>query len=268
MLIHTHGLTHWINNFFGYGSWEAKLWFVAHEETGGDLPEDVADKLNYFHRVHPEKESTLCEIRDLYKNVMFRQSGPKSEVYSTLYDYRFGDKATQHGFWKNLISFAHGYSGKKLPNLLRYQQERFASSSLRSEAWIQLYPLPSPHNHAWYYSWLDLEGFDFLKSRTLYEDQLFQTRITAILHQVRAHKPEAVVMYGMNNIVRLKKSIQATFPTADFKAIKGTARQIPQHHRAEIDGTTIIITTQIPGLRHNRIETGFDWEEFGRLVSS
>jgi hypothetical protein len=28
----------------------------------------------------------------------------------------------------------------------------------------------------------------------------------------------------------------------------------------------LLITSQIPALRHNRIETGFDWEEFGKSV--
>ena len=81
-----------------------------------------------------------------------------------------------------------------------------------------------------------------------------------------AHKPELVLMYGMENINALKKSVQAFFPEAKFKSIKATKLQIPQHHRAEVNGTTLVITTQIPSLRHNRIETGFDWLEFGNKV--
>ena len=72
----------------------------------------------------------------------------------------------------------------------------------------------------------------------------------------------------MDNINTLKKSVQQFFPDAIFKLIKATKRQIPQHHRADIDGTTVLITTQVPALRHNRIETGFDWEEFGKVVKS
>jgi hypothetical protein len=48
--------------------------------------------------------------------------------------------------------------------------------------------------------------------------------------------------------------------------MKAVKQQIPQHHRAELPGTTLLITTQIPALRHNRIETGFDWLEFGKRV--
>jgi len=68
-------------------------------------------------------------------------------------------------------------------------------------------------------------------------------------------------MYGMSNINGLKNSF-----SAKFKMIKGTQQVIPQHHRADIDGTTLIITTQIPTLRHGRPGTGFDWYEFGKSV--
>ncbi len=75
-------------------------------------------------------------------------------------------------------------------------------------------------------------------------------------------------MYGMNNINTLKKSIQGFFEGAKFKMVKAIRQQIPQHHRAEFNGTTLLLTTQIPALRHNRIETGFDWLAFGKSVKS
>ena len=90
----------------------------------------------------------------------------------------------------------------------------------------------------------------------------------SILSNISTYKPEVVLMYGMDNINTLKKSVQDFFDGANFKMIKATKLQIPQHHRADLNGTTMLITTQIPALRHNRIETGFDWEEFGKRVKS
>ena len=268
MLIDAERLQYWINNYYGYGSWDAKLWFVAHEESGGDLPEDVADKIDYFHRVHQgNKEPILCDIRDLYKSVSFRQPGPRSSLYPTLHDYRFGDVAVQHGFWKNLIAFAHAFNDEKMADIVKYQRKLFASPQLRNEAWIQLFPLPRPHNHAWYYSWVDLPGLAFIRNRSQYEDHVYENRISTLLRQMKTHRPKVVVMYGMNNIARLKRSVQDLFPSASFKTIKGTPREIPQHHLAHLDGTKLIITTQIPGLRHNRVESGFDWDKFGRFVA-
>jgi hypothetical protein len=268
MLIEERSLKHWIENFYGYGSWESKFWFIGHEEGGGNLPEEVVDKLNYFAKFHPSAaQPALCDLRDLYRHVAFRDEGPKSEIFKTRFEYRFENNAVQNNIWKNLSAFAHGYENKALPDLLEYQKNNFAISATQKEALIQLYPLPSPHNHAWYYSWLEAPGLPFLKSRKLYEDALYEKRISTILQLLKKHKPEVVLLYGMNNINTLKQSVAEFFPGAKFQMIKQIKLQIPQHHRAEIDGTKVLITTQLPALRHNRIETGFDWELFAREIT-
>jgi hypothetical protein len=268
MRIEEKPLKHWIDNFYGYGSWDARIWFVGYEEGGGDLPEEVAQKLNYFYNTHASaKQPTLCNIHELYRHVSFKLDGPKADLFTSLYDYRFNSHAILHGSWKNLIAFVYGYRNEKLPDLLSYQKNSFASPSAH-EALIQLYPLPSPHNHAWYYSWLDIPQFSFLKSRTLYQEHVYENRIQGILNNISAYRPEVVVMYGMDNINTLKKSVQEFFPAVKFKMVKAVKQQIPQHHEAELNGTKLLITTQIPALRHNRIETGFDWEAFGKMVKA
>jgi hypothetical protein len=172
-----------------------------------------------------------------------------------------------HGLWKNLIAFAHGYRREPLPDLLTYQKEDLALPSGHRDALINLYPLPA-HNHAWYYSWLDLPArFGFLKSRTLYREHLFERRAAHILSCIQKHKPKVVLMYGMEDINTLKKQVQGFFPGAQFKLIKATKLQIPQHHLSNLGNTKLLITTQIPALRHNRVETGFDWFELGTSLS-
>lgn len=265
MLIEEKALKYWIDNFYGYGSWDARFWFVGYEENGGDLPEEVAEKLNYFHNLQAGNTPTLCDIRELYRHVAFRIEGPRAVKYANFNDHRFGNHATLHGAWKNLIAFTYGYQNEDLPDLFSYQKNLFASPS-SSEALIQLYPLPA-HNHAWYYAWLDLPQFTFLKSRASYEEHVYPSRIDNILKNISVYKPEIVLMYGMENINLLKKSVQEFFHNAKFKMVKGIKRQIPQHHRADFNGTTLLITTQVPQLRHNRIESGFDWYEFGKLVN-
>lgn len=266
MHIESNKLKHWIDHFYGYGSWQAKIWFIGYEEGGGEYPEEVADKINYFHKEHPSQGSSLCDIRELYRHVSM-YDGPKTFSFANRFEYRFDDHAVLHGTWKNLIAFAHGYKGEKLPNLLAYQKEYFLSASLQREALIQFYPLPSPHNHAWYYSWVDLPGLSFIRNRAVYQEHLYSDRIQAILSNMRQYKPELVLMYGMNNINGIKKSVQEFFQDVVFKQVKGIKQQFPQHHRADIHGTTLLITTQVPNLRHGRIETGFEWEEFGRSIA-
>ena len=267
MLIQEDLLKHWIQNFFGHGSWNAKIWFISYEEPGADVPEDLNERLHYFESVHDSSsQEALCEVRELYRRITFRNDGPRAALFSNHYDYRFGDRAILHGIWKNLISFAHGYRNEPLPDLLIYQRELFALSTRNKEALISLYPLPSPHNHAWYYSWIDAPNLPFLKQRANYETQVYRQRINTILVNMRKHKPSVVLMYEMNNINTLKESVREFFPGAEFQLVKAIKRVIPQHHRANLNGTTLLITTQVPALRHNRIETGFDWEEVGKLA--
>jgi hypothetical protein len=57
MLLEEKALKSWIDNFYGYGAWHAKFWFVNYEESGGDLPEEVAEKLNYFYNLQGRKHA-------------------------------------------------------------------------------------------------------------------------------------------------------------------------------------------------------------------
>ncbi len=266
MLINEKPLQHWIDHFYGYGSWDAKIWFVTYEESGGDLPEEVAEKIDYFYSTNKTSIPALCDLREIYKQVLFRIEGPRAKRFKNLYDHRFGTDAVLHGVWKNLIAFVHGFRQQAVPNLLEYQQKVFATG--KSEALINLLPLPSPHAHAWYYAWLDLPGFQFLKSRVSYQDQVYPNRIHTLIEKIRKHQPDVVLMYGMENINRIKQSIQEYFPEQKFKMVKSIKLQLPQYHRIDVEGTILLITTQTPALRHNRIETGYEWEYFGRSVAN
>jgi hypothetical protein len=267
MLITAQALQHWINNFYGYGSWSAPFWFVGYEESGGDLPEEVAEKLIYFTQAHAlALEPTLCNIREMYRQITFRIEGPRAERFANFHDHRFGPDATQHGFWKNMTAFTYGYQHKKIPDPLAYQQQHFAAPGSQ-EAFIQFYPLPA-HSHAWYYSWLDLPQFPFLKSRMLYQKHVYPKRIADLCLQMERYKPKVVLMYGMENINTLKASIREFFPSAKFKTVKGVKNETPQYHKADLKHTKLLITTQIPGLHHNRKETGYDWEAFGSELGS
>lgn len=266
MLISSRHLSHWINNFYGYGDWSAPVWFVGFEESGGDLPEEVAEKLNYFYREHPADNSpTLCDIRKLYREVVFRTDGPRAERYKNFFDYRFGEHAVLHGLWKNLIVFEHGLRDKPIPDLASYQRRNFLSTEKPMEALIELYPLPA-HNHAWYYSWLDLPDLPFLKTRSQYEQHVFQDRMTTILNNISQRQPEVVLMFGMKDINSIKEMIQQKFPSTRFTLVRTIKHQIPQHHRADLGATTLLLTTQIPALKHNRKETGFDWEAVAKSI--
>lgn len=268
MRIEEQQLLHWLHHFYGYGSWQARFWLIGYEEPGGDVPEEVADKFTYFYQHHAEAKPTLSNIRELYQHVSVGSEDPKTDTFTNRYEYRFGTNAIPSTVWKNLIAFEHGYDNQPQPDPFLYQKEKFAQAELKREALIPLYPLPGSHTHSWHYNWLNLPGCDFLKSQQRYEEFIYPQRIHTLLSKIREQKPEIVLMFGMKDIKKLKKSVADYFSGTSFTAGKGIKLQIPQHHRADVNGTTIIITTQIPALRHGRIETGFDWEEFGKRIKN
>ncbi|MDZ7647372.1 MAG: hypothetical protein U5K54_09420 [Cytophagales bacterium] len=124
MLIKEDALKHWIDNFYGYGSWQARFWFINHEEGGGDTPEEVADKLNYFRNLHaPDNHTALCDIRELYQ-YLHSLTGPAHEPICSQIFTNIDLIGTWFNMerWKNLIAFVHGYQNKPLPDLLEYQK--------------------------------------------------------------------------------------------------------------------------------------------------
>ncbi|MBK9730388.1 MAG: hypothetical protein IPO83_03715 [Chitinophagaceae bacterium] len=141
MLIEEKALKHWIDNFYGYGSWDATIWFIGYEENGGDVSEEVTGKVNYFYKVYAPTDATLCDIRELYRQVAISLDDPKSILLTNRCEYRFGKNAVQNVVWKNLVAFQYGYRNEILPDFLEYQKHTFASPSEHNEVLICLYPL-------------------------------------------------------------------------------------------------------------------------------
>jgi hypothetical protein len=265
MLIDEKALKHWIDHFYGYGSWDAKVWFIGYEEHGGETPEEVSEMVGYFSKAHSgASEPTLCDIREMHRHRSFRREGRKSDLYNNHFQYRFDTNAVLHGTWKNMTAFVHALKNEKTFDVYSYQKELFASAE-SNEALIELYPLPSPHKHTWYYNWLDVPRLPFLRSRKLYQDHLYERRMNTILSNITTYRPEVVLMYGMDNINNLKTSI-ANFFNVRCRLVQASSNKIPQHHIAEIGDTKMIITTQIPALRHNRQSSAFDWWAFGETI--
>ena len=96
-------LHHWINNFYGYGSWNARIWFISYEESGGEIPEDVVERLNYFKKAHGQSNPALTDIRELYRHLTFRWDSPKASLFTNHHDHRFGRNAILNNVWKNLM---------------------------------------------------------------------------------------------------------------------------------------------------------------------
>jgi len=205
-------LQHWIDNFYGYGSWDAPVWFIGYEEGGGADYKEVEQKLDYFDINHKNSNGpTLCDIRSLHLAVKCH-----AKYYDTHGELRFtgthpnGSKL--QGTWGNLIRFVKGYCGKIYDSDLEYQKTSLAFPEKGNEALIELFPLPSPNKQVWYYGWLDIKDETLrplLKTRKSYEDSLVENRLNSIkkMADQKIESLQIMVFYGISGKVNAIKDI-------------------------------------------------------------
>lgn len=198
----TH-LQHWIDNFYGYGRWDAPVWFIGYEEGGGSDYMEVKQKLDYFYNNWPINPPYLSDIRDLHENVTSGIPPSRAKNYLNHFEYRFGVKAYKdpQSTWKNPIQFSHGFTQMPLPSdldILNYQKNVLAT---KNEVLVELFPLPSPRKRDWYYGWLGLPN---LHTRHKYEESLFDNRIKYIRSKINITNPKVMVFYGVGSKYRIR----------------------------------------------------------------
>jgi hypothetical protein len=169
-------LDDFMRRFFGYGSWDAKLWFIGMEEGGGESIEEIARRLTSWDR-----NDDLTDIRQYHAAVggmPWFSARPK--IQST---------------WGKLIRVALSARGLKtdIESVRRYQRDLLGRRS-GLEALIELLPLPSPSTAHWLYQSFGIPG---IATRERYRDTMLPLRIAAIRQRIERHHPDTVVFYGI-----------------------------------------------------------------------
>ncbi len=165
-----------MRRFFGYGSWDAKLWFVGMEEGGGESMDEIERRLKSWDR--------RDDLADL------------AQYQAAIGEMRWcSNRATIQRTWGKLIHIALTAKGQPADteSVRRYQRDRFGRHG-GDEAVIELLPLPSPSTSEWLYQ---SSGIPTLASRKRYQDSIQPMRISAIRERIAKHRPEAVIFYGI-----------------------------------------------------------------------
>jgi len=194
MPLNSAKLQHWIDNFYGYGSWDAPVWFIGYEEGGGAYSE-VEDKLNYFYKPGNQNNG-LSDVKNMHHAI------PSSKNPTVnLGNLYFGSKPKRQPTWARLNKFLEGYHQLPIPQPNKFiNANPFAKSAL-----IELFPLPhSKVNGKWEYasnSWVNHSHFtnssgqQWLLNRSSYESNVKQSRVINICNQYNKSNPEVVLCY-------------------------------------------------------------------------
>ena len=215
-------LTEYASKFFGFGTWDAKIWFIGIEEAGGSREQDILARLAAW------KQNRKPDLAD----------APAFYPASGQNDWH-GDNAKPQATWKQLIRILLVARGRRDTDdgILEYQRFQFGSVAGR-ECLAELLPLPSPGSSAWNYrQWSNVP---WLQSRCLYQNHLVLQRALGLQQKLEAHHPKVVIFYSST-----WHRIWATISRGVWsQAIKGklmgwdcggTSFYVTRHPRAESD---------------------------------
>jgi len=172
-------LTEYANKFFGFGSWNVKIWFVGIEEAGGWVEEDLQRRLDVW------QEHGCNSLEDAPR---FYPASRNSAWHDPGADFQTT--------WKQLIRMlllAKGQSDKD-QGILEYQRNQLGAFDGET-CLMELLPLPSPSTDDWNYGlWSRLP---WLRSRNDYFRELKARRENEIRRRINEHKPKVVIFYGL-----------------------------------------------------------------------
>lgn len=173
-------LQKFMKEFFGYGNWEADLWFVGMEEGGGNSIEEIRNRINSWDK---RGRRNLEDVYEYHKDI---------EVGMEF----FREKPALQRTWSKLIRIFLSIKGlsSKTEDVRKYQSKEWGRLSGET-CLIELFPLPSPSASKWFYR--DYSTLSFLINRTVYKHHLFKHRSEAIRTKIQEHHPAKVIFYGL-----------------------------------------------------------------------
>lgn len=161
--------------FYGYGSWDAKLWFVGMEEGGGDSLDEIERRLAAW-----DGSDDLADLREFHRAIgvdrWFRQ---RPQIQNT---------------WGKLIRIALAAAGRPTDaeSVRNYQRDELGRRN-GDTAVIELFPLPSPSTREWLYGETMVTE---IATRESYVEALAPHRIGDLRRRILCQQPKAVVFYG------------------------------------------------------------------------
>jgi hypothetical protein len=176
----THGymIQDYCNQFFGYGRWDAPVWFVGLEEAGAGTPEELQARLAaWVQRGRRELEDApsfypACEQHQWH--------GPHSTLQRT---------------WRQLIRILLLARGEPVGEnaLLEHQRQSLGASS-GQVCLTELFPLPAPSHRHWPYSAHEALPA-WMRNREQFVQTILPGRAATLREKIALNHPRVVVFY-------------------------------------------------------------------------
>jgi hypothetical protein len=174
----TNMIEAYCTQFFGYGRWDAPVWFVGLEESGAGTPKELLSRLAAWdRRGRRELEDAPTFYPACSQN---HWHGPHAPLQPT---------------WRQLIRMLLLARDEPVGEAALLEHQRFAFGGSSGDVCLtELSPLPAPNHREWPYAGRrDLP--EWVRSREQFMLTVSTGRIATMREKIAIHHPKAVVFY-------------------------------------------------------------------------
>ena len=167
-----------VNGFYGFGTYQARYWFVGMEEGGGNTLEAISKQLDIWDK-WGRKE--LIDVAEYAREMNIT--------------HWYGDRPRLQPTWKHLIRIFLTAEGKSVDaETMRQYQKSLWGTREGNTCLLELLPLPAPSISSWLYR--EISTLPYLASRKTYREYVTPFRIAHLQNRILQHQPKAVILYG------------------------------------------------------------------------
>jgi len=249
-------LDRYIKEFYGYGNWKGKFWFIGIEEGGGNSKDEIQRRLDSWLRF----QTDLIDNKEHSKYI-------GGEVVNFLEAIPPRKSIKLQSTWRKLIRLKLSYEGKNIDNDLIRNLQGNSWGRLNSDNVVtNLFPLASPEASKWKYNeWTDL---NYLQNRDLYHSEIEDVRISYLNSKIKNCKPDIVILYsGSKSMMRYwNRLIGVNDLSKSCELFEMNDREIRVLRR---DKTVFVQTPHPTNVYPNEFwnKTGKIIREFSKLIS-
>lgn len=211
-------LQHFMQAFYGYGSYQGDYWFIGMEEGGGDTFAEVQKRLGMWQA---RGSQALEDVADYHRALGIT--------------HPFTEKPKIQPTWGKLIRVLLSTSGTPptREEIRQHQRSKWARSA-GNVCLLELFPLPSPSTHHWLYS--DHSDLPELVTRETYRESWAPRRVTMLQNSIAQYHPKVVIFYSFGYLAYWQSIVGHTLLAEDsgefYAAQQDTTLYVAMKHPA------------------------------------
>jgi len=173
-------LQEFTQNFYGYGNYNGKYWFIGMEEGGGKKFQELENRLTAWDKRGKRELEDVAEYHAEIEMTHFFNERPKLQTT-----------------WSKLIRILLSIEGQRATtNQVRDYQRSSLARSNANHCLLELLPLPSPRTGDWLYT--RYSRLAYLATRESYKQSCLAPRVAHLKRRIKKYEPKVIIFYSFS----------------------------------------------------------------------